>query len=84
MRAAGSPSIRFGLECLGRALFDARRRAGYTQAQLGHIAGLHQTTISRVERGKLNGMKLMTLASLIAGLGGIALEPWVERHRYID
>jgi transcriptional regulator with XRE-family HTH domain len=75
-----TPAVDFGLECLGRALFDARRRAGYTQSQLARISGVHQSTISRIERGKLDGMRLRRLAVLIAALGGIEIDLEAERE----
>ena len=75
-----TPGVEFGLTCLGRELLAARRRAGYTQAQLARISGIHQSTISRVERGRLDGMRLRRLAVLIASLGGIQLDPWEERR----
>jgi transcriptional regulator with XRE-family HTH domain len=75
-----TPAVDLGLECLGRALFDARRRAGYTQSQLARISGVHQSTISRIERGKLDGMRLRRLAVLIAALGGIEIDLAAERQ----
>jgi transcriptional regulator with XRE-family HTH domain len=74
-----TPAVDFGLKCLGRALFDARRRAGYSQTQLARISGVHQSTISRVERGRLDGMRLRRLAVLIAALGGISIDLAAER-----
>jgi transcriptional regulator with XRE-family HTH domain len=39
-----------------------------TQAQLARLAGMHQTTLSRLERGRLEGLRLHRLAALIAVL----------------
>jgi transcriptional regulator with XRE-family HTH domain len=75
-----TPTVDFGLKCLGRALLDARRRAGYSQSQLAWISGIHQSTISRVERGRLDGMRLRRLAVLIAALGGISIDLAAERQ----
>jgi transcriptional regulator with XRE-family HTH domain len=61
-------------------LLAARRRGGHTQAQLARISGIHQSTISRVERRRLDGMRLRRLAVLIASLGGIEFDPWKERR----
>lgn len=36
---------------LGRAIRDARRRAGLTQVQLAAITGLRQPAVSNLERG---------------------------------
>ena len=56
------------MELIGRWILDARRRAGFTQAQLARMSGLHQSTISRLERGKLQGLSLHRLAVLAAVL----------------
>lgn len=39
-------------ERLGRNLWRARRRAGYSQEELGALCGLHRTEIGLVEQGK--------------------------------
>ena len=75
-----TPAVEYGLERLGRALLDARRRSGYNQSQLARVSGVHQSTISRIERGKLDGMRLRRLAVLIAALGGISIDLAAERQ----
>jgi transcriptional regulator with XRE-family HTH domain len=70
-----------GLEILSRAVLDARRHAGLTQRQLGAIAGVHQSTISRLERGRLAGMRLRVLGRILAALGRVsfvALDPTIS------
>jgi transcriptional regulator with XRE-family HTH domain len=62
------PRVRRGLEIIGRAVWEARRRAGISQRQLAYLAGVHQSTISRLERGRLNGMRLQRLAAIVAVL----------------
>jgi transcriptional regulator with XRE-family HTH domain len=57
-----------GMELLGRWIRDSRVRAGMTQGQLARLAGMHQTTLSRLERGRLEGLRLHRLAALIAVL----------------
>jgi DNA-binding XRE family transcriptional regulator len=37
---------------LGRNLFMARRRAGFSQEELGALACLHRTEIGFIERGQ--------------------------------
>lgn len=37
---------------LGRNLFMARRRAGFSQEELGALADLHRTEIGFIERGR--------------------------------
>ena len=60
--------VTLGMELLGRWIRDSRTRAGMTQAQLARLAGVHQTTLSRLERGRLEGLRLHRLAAMIAVL----------------
>ncbi len=53
---------------LGRWILDARVRAGLGQAQLGRMARVHQSTISRLENGRLEGLSLYKLAMIVAVL----------------
>ncbi len=39
------------LECLVARLYDARRRAGFTQAELGRLLGTSARSVGYVERG---------------------------------
>jgi DNA-binding Xre family transcriptional regulator len=73
------PEVDDGLELLGEALRDARIRQRMTQAHLERMSGIDQTTISRLERGKLDGMRLRRLALLIASLDGIVVVDPRER-----
>ena len=66
------PHVQRGLEIIGRAAWKARRRAGLTQRELGYRVGVHQSTISRLERGRLNGMRLKRLAAIVAALDRIS------------
>ena len=52
-----------GSETLGAILFAARERMGYTQRKLGDCAGLHSTTVQKIETG-LRGMSLISFAKL--------------------
>jgi len=65
------PVIKRGLELLGSALYQARCRAGLTQRGLEARCGVEQSTISRLENGKLSGIGLYRLARIIAALDGI-------------
>jgi len=53
---------------IGQIVNDGRRVAGLTQRQLGALSGLHQSTISRLERGKLPGLSMKNLAAVIGVL----------------
>jgi len=59
-----------GLEAIGESIRLARYRRGWTQAQLGQTIGVHQSTISRLENGRLAGMRWKQFASLIGALEG--------------
>ncbi|MEM6671848.1 MAG: helix-turn-helix transcriptional regulator [Planctomycetota bacterium] len=56
------------LGALGRALRDARRRRGWTQAQLAQQAGTTQPKVSIIERG-VGNPEASTLLALVAALG---------------
>jgi HTH-type transcriptional regulator / antitoxin HipB len=58
-----------GLQALGRQLRRARYARGWTQRELGRRSGVHQTTISRLENGRLASLHLLRLAALILALG---------------
>jgi transcriptional regulator with XRE-family HTH domain len=57
-----------GMELLGRWIRESRVQAGMSQAQLARLAGMHQSTLSRLERGTLEGLRLHRLAAIIAVL----------------
>lgn len=74
--ATDRADIVVGLDWIGRWIFEARRRAGLTQKQLERMSGVDQTTISRLERGRLAGLRLYRLAAIISCLvatGGLPL-----------
>jgi transcriptional regulator with XRE-family HTH domain len=58
---------------LGLALRRIRQRAGITQEELGHSAGIHPTWISRIESG-VNNPAWGTVRRLVAGLDVTLLE----------
>lgn len=61
-----------GLEIIGQLVYEGRRDAGITQRHLGRLAGVNQSTISRLEHGRLNGMRLTRLAQVLATLEWLA------------
>ena len=65
--------VDLGLEIIGRNVRRARLAASLTQAQLGALSGIDQTTISRLETGKLDGLRLRRLARIAAVLNGFQL-----------
>jgi transcriptional regulator with XRE-family HTH domain len=61
---------------LGKNLWRARRRAGYSQEALGALCGLHRTEIGFVENGK-RLPRIDTLMKLAAALE-VRVEALVE------
>jgi transcriptional regulator with XRE-family HTH domain len=72
-------TIDLGLEILGRSVRRARAQAGLSQHHLGRLAGIHQTTVSRLETGTLGGLRLSKLAAVIGALNGF---PIVDEGRH--
>lgn len=64
---------------------EARKRLGISQEQLAHLAGMHRTYVSSVERGERN-ISLLNLLSLAGVLGvdagdlvtGLTREPRIK------
>lgn len=54
-------------KALGRIIRDRRKSMGLTQALAGKMVGVHQPTISEVERGERE-VKIDTLLKLIGAL----------------
>jgi transcriptional regulator with XRE-family HTH domain len=67
------------LEMLGRSVLRARTQARISQRHLGRLAGVHQSTISRLETGTLQGLRLSKLATIVATLTGF---PIIEDGRH--
>lgn len=55
-------------ERIGRNVFLARRRAGFSQEELGALAGLHRTEVGMVENG-VRLPRVDTLLKLAFSLG---------------
>lgn len=62
------PAERRGLRIIGEAVLRGRIAASLTQRQLGYRAGVNQSTLSRLERGRLRAMRMVTLARIIGTL----------------
>lgn len=64
---------------------EARKHLGISQEQLAHLAGMHRTYVSSVERGERN-ISLLNLLSLAGVLGvdagdlvtGLTREPRIK------
>ena len=56
------------MQLFGVLVREARRSMGLSQAGLGARCGLHQTTISRLENGRLGGLQFHRVAMLVFAL----------------
>lgn len=54
---------------LGKLLQDARKKAGLTQQELCHKAGLSYSTLAKIERGAIKAPSIFTIQSIAAALG---------------
>lgn len=54
---------------LGRQLQDARKKAGLTQQDLCHKAGLSYSTLAKIERGAIKAPSIFTIQSVASALG---------------
>jgi transcriptional regulator with XRE-family HTH domain len=59
-----------GLRLLGVQLRRARLRNGWSQRRLERASGIDQTTISRLENGRLASLRLTKVARLMQALQG--------------
>jgi transcriptional regulator with XRE-family HTH domain len=64
------PEVQRGMDRIGRAINRQRHRIRATQTELGHLTGIDQSTISRIERGQ-RGLRWSTFARLVEALGGL-------------
>jgi transcriptional regulator with XRE-family HTH domain len=58
------PEVRAGLDLIGAEIRQMRLAADATQEELGELAGLDQSSISRVERGLMPSLSLYRYARL--------------------
>jgi hypothetical protein len=60
-----------GFVLIGRLVRRRRTRVSITQRQLEHLSGVDQTVISRLENGRLGGLRWSRFARLVDALGGL-------------
>jgi transcriptional regulator with XRE-family HTH domain len=65
-----------GLRLLGMRLREARLSLGLTQRRLERLSGVDQTTISRLENGRLPSLHLTRVGRIALVLGG----HWTMEH----
>jgi transcriptional regulator with XRE-family HTH domain len=61
-----------GFAALGRLVRRRRHRLGITQNELEWLSGIDQTLISKLENGRLKGMRWSRFGRLVGALGGLA------------
>jgi transcriptional regulator with XRE-family HTH domain len=69
------PIVQKGLSLLGAAMQRARRRKGWSQRDLASRTGVHQSTISRFERGDRVGLRFSRFCMLVGVLEGLDFLP---------
>jgi hypothetical protein len=67
---ADADSVR-GFMLIGRLVRRRRERLGISQRQLELLCGVDQTVISRLENGRLGGLRWSRFARLVDALGGL-------------
>ncbi len=79
--ANAEPLHVLGMEWIGRKLRRRRNRLGLTQRQLEALADVDQTVISRMENGRVRGIRFGRFARLVGAMGGLdesdPIPPWL-------
>ena len=65
------PEVQLGWEIIGGMVKRRRLALAWTQRDLGWASGLAQSAISRLENGRLKGLRMDRLARLITAMGGL-------------
>jgi transcriptional regulator with XRE-family HTH domain len=76
----GPTDLESDLRSIGRGFLAARRRRGLTQRGLEGMSCVPQSTISRLENGKMASVRVSHLARLVHVLGRVTIEP-LDEHR---
>lgn len=72
------PVVELGMQQLGSWVKSSRRVTGMTQQHVENLTGIDQTTLSRLENGRLRSLRLMRLARLI----GTLHDPRLAGHKW--
>ena len=74
-----------GLRLLGAQLRRARHGRGWTQRRLERVSGVDQSTISRLENGRMASLRLVRIVALMEALaGGWEIFEGADRRRPQD
>ena len=63
--------VRRGFELIGRIVRHRRQRLALSQRQLERLSGVDQSVISRLENGKLYGLRWARFARIVEALDGL-------------
>ena len=72
--------VRRGLELIGGTVARRRLRLGLSQRQLQELSGVQQSGISRLENGKLTGLRWQRFARLVDALDGLEMLAPPRQH----
>jgi transcriptional regulator with XRE-family HTH domain len=72
--AARDPLIQLGWDIVGAMVKRRRHRLGWSQRELARRCAMTQGVISRLENGKLRGLKMHRLAAMVAVMGGLDVD----------
>jgi transcriptional regulator with XRE-family HTH domain len=70
-RSDRDPEVQRGWEIVGRMVKRRRTRIAWSQRDLSRACGLAQSAISRLETGKLSGVRFGRFAKLVAAMNGL-------------
>ena len=77
---AAPASVRRGWLLIGAAVRRRRQGLRLSQRDLQRLSGTHQSVISRLERGRLAGMRWSRFAELVDALDGLDFGPPTTNH----
>jgi transcriptional regulator with XRE-family HTH domain len=72
--------IRRGFELIGGTVKRRRERLALSQRQLQQLSGVQQSGISRLENGKLTGIRWQRFARLVDALDGLEYVAPLPEH----
>jgi DNA-binding XRE family transcriptional regulator len=70
-----------GMEIVGARFRNARIRAGLSQRRVADLAGVSQSSVSRLERGVSGGMRTEVLLRIAISIPGLPLGFCPHGHR---
>lgn len=73
-RRTTDPDIQLGWELIGRMVRRRRLALRWSQRDLAFAGRLDQSIISRLENGRLPGLRIARFARLVAALGGLEVD----------